>query len=558
MKKFPPLPVPGIEPAMSVKVPDQYLTSLWRNGAWGIIAVSPRIRRMDVRNVPLAHHSMEQLHGVCRMVPDPKDPSGMYVVGCYPFAPIAAETDRILWALEHTGMHEVARDGISVWLENQQPDGMLNLGPQGLTASDGVHEFGAFHVLWNAVEHYRFTGDKTWLAQELPRLKLAAKWTIDRRKTTMRETLSAQEIEGIKRGTVSPFGLQPKMSCGDGDLTGTRYWWFNDSYAYEALRVLADVIGDVDPKAAAEYAAECERYRKDILKVLDECLALSPVIKVRDGTYRSFHPPGFQDRGPLARSLPPNANLFSHCGSFSCDIVITSVAIESWLRSGLLQVDDPRIDGHFEVLEDHHLADNPWHRVRTKDYDPEKDWFAKAGWGYQAAWERLPDYYLLADDVPNFLRSWLNRCAVDINYRWAFNEHTLGNMNDKSHNRAVFLTNFRNLLVMEIGDALWLARATPRAWLEQGKKISVKNSPTYFGTAAYEIVSDVDNGKISATVEMPARKAPKEVILRFRHPKSAPIKTVTVNGKPWTEFNKNNETITLKGLTGTVAVMAQY
>jgi hypothetical protein len=57
---------------------------------------------------------------------------------------------------------------------------------------------------------------------------------------------------------------------------------------------------------------------------------------------------------------------------------------------------------------------------------------------------------------------------------------------------------------------------------------------------------------------MPARKAPKEVILRFRHPKSAPIKTVTVNGKPWTEFNKNNETITLKGLTGTVAVMAQY
>jgi hypothetical protein len=67
------------------------------------------------------------------------------------------------------------------------------------------------------------------------------------------------------------------------------------------------------------------------------------------------------------------------------------------------------------------------------------------------------------------------------------------------------------------------------------------------------------------------------VVLRFRHPKTAPIKAVTVNGpsagsrlradatagtagqgKPWTEFNKDKETITLKGLTGNVTVTAQY
>ena len=111
---------------------------------------------------------------------------------------------------------------------------------------------------------------------------------------------------------------------------------------------------------------------------------------------------------------------------------------------------------------------------------------------------------------------------------------------------------------MEQDGALWLARATPRAWLEQGKKIGVKNAPTHFGPAAYEIVSDADNGRINATVELPSRKAPKEVILRFRHPKAAPIKGVTVNGKPWTEFDKAKETITLEGLTGTVTVTAQY
>ena len=69
----------------------------------------------------------------------------------------------------------------------------------------------------------------------------------------------------------------------------------------------------------------------------------------------------------------------------------------------------------------------------------------------------------------------------------------------------------------------------------------------------------MDNGRISATIEMSAREAPKAVVLRFRHPKSAPIKSVTVNGKPWTSYNKDKETITLLwGLTGTVAVTVQY
>lgn len=42
------------------------------------------------------------------------------------------------------------------------------------------------------------------------------------------------------------------------------------------------------------------------------------------------------------------------------------------------------------------------------------------------------------------------------------------------------------------------------------------------------------------------------------HPASAPIKSVTVNGKPWTDFNQDKETITLKDLTGTDTVTAQY
>jgi hypothetical protein len=120
------------------------------------------------------------------------------------------------------------------------------------------------------------------------------------------------------------------------------------------------------------------------------------------------------------------------------------------------------------------------------------------------------------------------------------------------------MENFRDMLVMEDGQSLWVARATPRAWLEQGKKIAVKNAPTYFGPLAYQIVSDVDNGKIVATVEIPSRNPPKSVVVRFRHPKAAPIKSVTVNGQPWAGFDKDKEVIELTGLTGKVVVVAGY
>jgi hypothetical protein len=121
-----------------------------------------------------------------------------------------------------------------------------------------------------------------------------------------------------------------------------------------------------------------------------------------------------------------------------------------------------------------------------------------------------------------------------------------------------FLENFRNLLVMEDGPSLWLARGTPRAWLEDGKRISVRNAPTYFGTVAYEIVSDVDHGRIAATVELPSRKPPRTVLLRLRHPHARPIRSATLNGQDWREFDADKEAIILKGVQGTASVVASY
>ena len=505
-REWPPFPTVPYEPNMQVEVPDKHLTALWKIGAWQIMKYG-----------------------------GPGE-DGKYYFEDHPFGLIAVEEDRMFWALDQMGMHKAAADGMGVWLDRQQEDGMLITDHP----HDRMHAAGALAIPWVMVDHYWLTGDQEWLKAQAPRLKAAAQWIVKRRGN----------------------GLQPRIAWGDGDVAGAIPWILTDTLAYQSVARIAAALAEIDPQASAELAAEAEKYRAEIRKTFDEALARNPVIRTWDGTCRSFLAPVYQERGPRSQALPETANLLSHCGSYSCDIVTSSAAIESCLRSGLFPADDPRLDGHFEVLEDVFLRTAPWVANRKKDYSPDRDWF-DFGWGYQSGWERLPDCYLYLDDVPNFIRAWLNRCAVDLNLSnnpvtYTFNEHTFFNHNDKSHGNAVFLSNFRNMLAMEIGDALWLARATPRAWLEQGKKISVKNAPTYFGTLAYEIVSDVDNGKINATVEIPARKAPQTVVLRLRHPKASPIKSATVNGKDWKNFDQDRETIELTGQSGTVAVAAKY
>ena len=55
-----------------------------------------------------------------------------------------------------------------------------------------------------------------------------------------------------------------------------------------------------------------------------------------------------------------------------------------------------------------------------------------------------------------------------------------------------------------------------------------------------------------------ARKPPKVVLLRLRHPKSLPMKGVTVNGNAWTDFDPAKEVISLHDMEGTVKVECHY
>ncbi len=521
---WPPYPKPEFGPAAQVEVPDQRLTDAWRCGAWHLL----RVLKKDAR--------------------------GRYIHRDYPYDALAHETFLILRALDLQGMHQAARDGLARWLERdeKQPAKMDGLFADTIGAMSGVewdwqHAGGPGVMQFQMAEHYLLTGDAEWFRKAVPKLQANADWMIRQRHSHLKD------VPG--REGAWCHGLLPPHNIWDS--TNWRLWYETNANYWLGLRRYAEAIADLDAELGRKYAAEAQAYATDILAAVDKSFVLSPLVRVRDGTYRSFLPPTPYMRGPASRCMPTSFGSPEHTPGLYPDAIRGGVHLIN--LSGLLPANDPRAQGMVDVLEDRLLLEHHRLPMRTPGYDPEKHWFSHAGWYYQCGIERTANVHLQWDDVPSFLRSFFNQYAVDIVVGpYTFNEHTTRGPADKSFEEAAFLERLRNLLVMEEGDSLWLARATPRAWLEQGRRISVRNAPTHFGAVAYEIVSDAANGRIAAAIEAPARKPPKALLLRLRHPAAAPLKAVSVNGKPWADFDPAREIIRLRQGKGTIEVEATY
>ncbi|WP_298652644.1 hypothetical protein [uncultured Proteiniphilum sp.] len=138
-------------------------------------------------------------------------------------------------------------------------------------------------------------------------------------------------------------------------------------------------------------------------------------------------------------------------------------------------------------------------------------------------------------------------------------------LSPSSFNNTWFLLMLRLMLITEtdaengVPDKLQLAYFTPRAWLEQGKRINVSNAPTLFGKIDYQICSDIDKGTVHVTLSMPDQAgSASEVSLRLRTPGNKKIKKVKINGEKHKAFDVENETIDLTGKTGQLQLSVHY
>ena len=439
---LPPHPKPpaGSEPAMQVQVPSERLTAQWNLGAW---------------------------HLVRHCEKNPKN--GRLWFNDYPYGILAAETYMVLAALDLMGSHQAAEDGFDQWMS-------LPMDPN----SAGHHEWalpdrpnGLFSEGHGCLTHAvgpagrrRPHGRRPCLRPRLHRLGPRRALLADRRHGVAESQRAADQ--GQRRvDAASAAGRSTNMVPGGERLwckgllparqvtpdSGGLWMQFYECEAYYWL-FLSRLRGRLEhdrSRRRRKLKAEAEAYRKDLLAAVDRSIALSPVVPVRDGTFHSVIPFACYVRGLSTGAWGwQRDGSGEHVGPLYWETVQSAAPLVS--PAGLLSPNDVRVQGYLDVLEDRLLLENA--NVGNRN------WF-DAGWQYQGGLERTANMHLAADDIPVFLRSFLNCYAVDIlpNDGYIFNEHAVHGPPDKIFEEAAFLERFRNLLVMEDGR---FAVARPR------------------------------------------------------------------------------------------------
>lgn len=548
-------------PAVYVSVPDQRWTDMWRtatnqlrgNHCWGMLGheVGRVVRSMEFVGL---HDYTVSVYDYFLKSPGVK-PDGDYIDG----------------------------KGALEWAKSMKFD--VGFSHEGTHSSTG-------RIMLAIAERYFLTGDREYFQQHRARLQEAADWIIRERRSYMKDIPNRKDL--------FVAGLMPPQMLGDYSLPASDRRWFycDNALSVQGLSRFAEALMDFDEKAGKKYLAEADAFRKDVLKVVEKEALYAPMKRGSDGMYHHYIPriaynaglsgietgaPMFHDADMFWGSLPI-AEQFAVIDANDPRVVDTLGLMDDL---GILNPEDGNVGAESNELTtmpgQGGVSGSSGKRVsprgktilsfidslgeferkrKEKGVSADDAWF----WKQYALMPKIShnaSLFLLQDDIPNFLRFWMNSYAGLVAQDGLFWEWSTPNSYSActypdTMSAGWFIENFRNMLMMEIGKTLWIGRATPRVWLEQGKRITVRNAPTYFGDLAYGIVSDVDHGRITANIEIPNRHPAESIIVRFRHPKSAPIKSVTVNGKEWTDFDASKEAIRLTGLSGKITVTANY
>ncbi len=462
---------------------------------------------------------------------------------------IGSESSPVIQSLDMRGIHKRAEGCLRAWLSTQgdsKPEGDY------ISKEGGFYHFWPIYtidqgaVLWALAEHYLYARDRAWLEKVATQIVAGCDFIIRERKRTMKEL---------------PGGRKPLYygSAPAGCVADPRDWEYSfmlNGYFYLGLKKSAQVLQDVDPDNAQRIAVEAQDYLQGIRKALKESVAISPVTRLRDNTGVPTVPSYLGLRGlstDAKDSVDPDAR-----HAYAYDATIGPFHL---LKSEVLQPEDPEVGWMLNYFEDRLFMFSPL-QSRVDLSQLSTDWFNMGGFEkLQPYYVHYQDAYLQRDEIPNFLRGFFNTLAAISDPQTLTFQEELdydGAQPHKTHEEAWFFHQFRFMLVMEMGNDLYLARGTPREWLKRGQRIAVSRAPSYFGELSYSIQSHAESGRIEATVNPPRRQLPHNLYLRLRHPAQARMKRVSVNGESWSDFDPGKEWIRLPTQVTELQVVAEF
>lgn len=108
-------------------------------------------------------------------------------------------------------------------------------------------------------------------------------------------------------------------------------------------------------------------------------------------------------------------------------------------------------------------------------------------------------------------------------------------------------------------NTLWLCKATPRDWLKDGSTVAATAVPTRWGKLNFSIHSHLKDKRIDMALELPAANVRLQTIIRLRTPGQMQISSVMLGDQVWSEFDAENETISLPAsASGNLKVTVTY
>jgi hypothetical protein len=435
----------------------------------------------------------------------------------------------IIHATDRLGYHEEAAAYLEYFLSRQgvkAPDGDVD-SAEGFFSGDvpGVCWMGDNgFILWAMAEHYKLTGDKPWLKKVAPKMIKSCDWIIRERALTKTATNGERPRH---------YGLLPKGRASDNEERNYFYW--TDTYSYAGLRGTADVLPEIGlEKEAARLRAEAENYKACILDSVKRSILWN--------TDPPFFPQGpYMNQPPTAERLA--ASWYSICSPIAM------------VEMGLLGADDPKASWVNRTIERYVMTSGLPTLVRPG--------FIDAHYVYNQALSQL-----LRGEAEKFLWTFYSVFAYG-QARTTYatlecNDIVTGSSGDAwdslrmphmlSGSRVLAL--LRIALLLEDADTLHLLPGTPRGWLAPGKAIEVRRAPTLFGEAGIRCESRATGSEIVAAIDPPGWK-PARIVLHVRPPsKFGVLKSVTVNGKSWANFEK--ETVDLGRLQSRTVVVCHY
>jgi len=380
---------------------------------------------------------------------------------------------------------------LTIYRNNQQPDGRVA----------GYANWGVYtpSMIYVTAKNYRLSGDRDQFDRLLPYTLKALDWCLG-------QIRRAQGNQGSATGLIgSPLN----------DLTGEGVWAFTQAYVYAALEMLGKALEQIGHPRANECLEAAASFRESVERAFAAAAVRSPLVQLRNHTWIPYVPCEATKSGRLFEQWYPT----------DVDTGATHL-----LRLKVLPFDGALADC---LLNDHedNLYLHGWGMANEPVYNPQ----ATA--------------YLLRDEPKAVIRAFYSymACAFShsalepVEHRWGWGQY----FGPPSTDGAWFEL-YRHMLIHELDDdTLLLLQATPRKWLEDGKRIEVERAPTYYGELSMSVESKAGSSQLSAQIKMPNRRSPKQLVVRFRHPQDKPMQSVTVNGHEWDNFNAQKEWVVI-------------